>query len=280
VIVETKLEKIETELLLEAIFKHYGYDFRDYASASLKRRLQHNLTVNQCKTISELLTKILHDKKAFEKLLYDISVTVTEMFRDPYTYKSIHKYVIPVLRTYPYIKIWHAGCATGEEVYSMAILLHEEGLLEKTHIYATDINLRSLEIAREGIYPADEIKKHTKNYQLAGGKHSLSEYYHVKYGSAKIIDFLKKNITFTYHNLAVDHSFCEVQVIICRNVLIYFNQSLQNHVLKLFDNSLCNGGFLYLGSKESIQYTSLKEKYEAVAPEDRLYRKRYPKEGD
>lgn len=277
---ETKLEKIEMELLLEGIYKQYGYDFRNYAPASLKRRLMHNLTVNNCRSLSELLTKILHDKSAFEKLLFDLSVTVTEMFRDPYTFQSIRKHVIPVLKTYPYIKIWHAGCATGEEVYSMAILLHEENLLEKTHLYGTDINLHALEIAQEGIYPAEELKKHTKNYQLAGGTKSLADYYYVKYGSAMIADFLKKNITFTYHNLAVDHSFCEVQMIICRNVLIYFNRTLQDHVLNLFDNSLCYGGFIYLGSKESLRYTSLKDQYDVIVPEDKLYRKQYPNEGD
>jgi chemotaxis protein methyltransferase CheR len=277
---DTKIDKLEMELLLEGIYKKYGYDFRNYAPASIKRRLQHNLIVNDCKSFSELLHKVLNSKQAFEKLLFDLSVTVTEMFRDPYTYKSICKYVLPVLKTYPYIKIWHAGCATGEEVYSMAILLHEHGLLDKTKLYATDINIHALNIAQEGIYSEEEIKKHNKNYIQSGGTKSLTDYFYIKYGSAKIDDKLKKNITFTYHNLAVDSSFGEMQIIICRNVLIYFNQKLQNRVLNLFDDSLSYGGFIYLGSKETLRYSSIERRYEIVDSDDKLYKKRYPAIGD
>jgi len=270
------LEKIEIDILLDGIRKRYGYDFRDYATASLKRRLQHNLLVSKSANYIELLDKIMHDEKAFQNLLLDISVTVTEMFRDPYVYEAVHKHVIPILKTYPYIKIWHAGCSTGEEVYSMAILLHEEGLLDKTHIYATDINIKALEIAKEGIYATELIKQYAKNYQQAGGKHSLADYYHAKYGSAKIAAFLKKNITFAYHNLAVDHSFCEVQLIICRNVIIYFNRALQDHVFELFNDSLNYGGFLFIGSKETLDFSVTKNQYECLQPKEKLYRKLYP----
>jgi len=268
-------EKIEIDLLLEGILKRYGYDFRDYAPASLKRRLQHNMLVSKASSFIEVLDKILHDERAFESLLLDLSVTVTEMFRDPYIYESIQKHVFPAFKTYPFIKIWHAGCSTGEEVYSMAILLHEAGLLDKTHIYATDINMHALEIGKEGIYASEQVKQYARNYHLAGGKHSLSDYYHAKYGSAKIADFLKRNVTFAYHNLAVDHSFCEVQMIICRNVLIYFNRQLQDHVLNLFNESLSNGGFLFIGSKETLEFSTLKEKYTCLIPKEKLYQKLY-----
>ncbi|HSX20292.1 MAG TPA: protein-glutamate O-methyltransferase CheR [Gammaproteobacteria bacterium] len=273
-------EKLEIEILLDGIQKRYGYDFRDYASASLKRRLEHNLITSKSKNFIELLDKVLHNEKAFENLLLDLSVTVTEMFRDPHIYDAVHKYIVPVLKTYPYIKIWHAGCATGEEVYSMAILLHEEGLLERTHIYATDVNMHALEVGKEGIYPAEQMKQYAKNYISAGGKRSLSDYYHAKYGSAKIDDYLKTNITFAYHNLAVDHSFCEVQMIICRNVLIYFNKKLQDRVFDLFDDSLVHGGFLFLGSKESLEFSSVKHNYECIVAKEQLYRKLYPSGGN
>jgi len=272
------IEKIEIELLLDGILKRYGYDYSDYASASLKRRLQHNLTSTNTSSYLQLLDKILHDEKAFEKLLLDLSITVTEMFRDPYIYEAVRTFIVPILKTYPFIKIWHAGCATGEEVYSIAILLHEEGLLEKTQIYATDINIKALEIAKEGIYPSDHVKKYTKNYLLAGGKHSLSDYYHAKYGSAKMVDFLKKNITFAYHNLAVDHSFCEAQLIVCRNVLIYFNRDLQNRVFNLFNDSLSHGGFLFIGSKETLEFSNVNKQFECLSKKDRLYKKLYTDE--
>jgi chemotaxis protein methyltransferase CheR len=269
-------EKIEIVLLLEGIAKRYGYDFRNYASASLKRRLRHNLAASKCNNFVELLNKVLADKNCFESLLYDLSVTVTEMFRDPEVYKNLRLHVIPFLKTYPFIKIWHAGCATGEEVYSIAILLHEEGLLDRTQIYATDINLQALEIAREGIYSVEQIKKYSKSYQLSGGKSSFSDYYHAKYGSAKMVDFLKQKMIFSYHNLAVDHAFCEAQLIICRNVLIYFDGTLQNRVFKLFNDSLSNGGFLFLGTKESLSFSEIKDQFTLIAPQERLYQKFYP----
>ncbi len=269
------LDRLEIDLLLEGILKRYGYDFRDYAAASLKRRLQHNLAATNSKNYIELLDKILHDENAFKALLLDLSVTVTEMFRDPYVYESIQKFVIPTLKTYPYIKIWHAGCSTGEEVYSMAILLHEEGLLSKTHIYATDINIHALDVGKEGIYPSEQMKIYAKNYQLAGGKYSLSDYYHAKYGAAKFADFLRKNITFAYHNLAIDHSFCEVQMIICRNVLIYFNRDLQNRVFELFDDSLNNGGYLFIGTKETLDFSNVKSHFECLSSKYKLYKKLY-----
>ncbi len=269
-------EKIDIQLLLTGIAEHYGYDFRDYASASLKRRLQQNLISSKCKNYVELLKLVLRDKRAFQYLLRDLSVTVTDMFRDPEIYRSIRKHVIPILRTFPFIKIWHAGCATGEEVYSMAVLLYEEGLLDRTQIYATDFNISALEVGKEGIYPTQLMKQYSQNYRLAGGERSFSDYYYAKYGSAKMADFLREKMTFSFHNLSVDHSFCEVQMIICRNVIIYFNRKLQERVLKLFDDSLSYGGFLLLGSKETLSFSSLKDQYKNVLSTEKLYEKTYP----
>lgn len=276
VVVDKKqIEKLQMDLLLEGIYQCYGYDFRDYAQASLKRRLQHHLLMTHSNNYLELLSNLLNNVEAFHNFILDITITVTEMFRDPYIYKAIQKYVIPVLKTYPFIKIWHAGCATGEEVYSMAILLHENGLLDKTQIYATDINPKALETAKAGIYPAEQVKTYSKNYQNAGGKVTLSKYFHANYGSVKMSDFLKKKITFAYHNLAIDRSFCEAQMIICRNVLIYFNNTLQDKVFTLFNESLSYGGFLFLGSKETLNFSNIKDQYDCILPKEKLYQKKY-----
>jgi len=264
---------IEVDCLLVAITERYGYDFRNYARASLKRRVQNFLVLSDCNHVSELIPKVLHDKAYFSEFLSNMSVTVTEMFRDPIIFKSIRKDIIPKLKTYSRINIWHAGCATGEEVYSMAILLEEEGLLDRARIYATDFNAKSLATAKEGIYPAESIQLYTKNYLKAGGKTSFSDYYQANYESAKMKDFLRNKITFASHNLISDQVFAEMNLILCRNVLIYFDKELQDRVLELFSDSLVPRGFLVLGDKEAIKFSVVKDNFEAVNERQKTYRK-------
>ncbi|MCJ7691547.1 MAG: protein-glutamate O-methyltransferase CheR, partial [Clostridiaceae bacterium] len=259
------LENIEVELLLDAILKRYGYDFRNYSAASRKRRIKNFLTNTKYSKISELIVQLLYDTTFLEKFIYNLSVTVTEMFRDPLVYKTVRKIVIPLLKTYPFVKIWHAGCASGEEVYSMAILLKEEGLYDKCQIYATDMNDSILEKAKEGIYSIKSLKEYTYNYQKAGGKRPFSEFYYSKYDSIIINRELKKNITFANHNLVTDSTFGEMHFIICRNVLIYFNNILQDRVLKLFNDSLISNGFLCLGAKESLNFSTISENFQKLA---------------
>ncbi|MCF8347408.1 MAG: protein-glutamate O-methyltransferase CheR [Bacteroidales bacterium] len=265
---------LEIELLLEAIFQQYGYDFRNYSKAHVKRRLLSRLSTSGLKSISEMQHKVLHEPGFFDQLLRDLSINVTEMFRDPSFYLAIRKEIIPILKTYPFIKVWHAGCSTGEEVYSFAILLKEEGLYNRVQIYATDFNTNVLEIAKKGIYPINRIKEFTANYQQAGGKQSFSDYYMADYNSVIFDQSLKKNIVFAEHNLVTDSVFAEVNIIICRNVLIYFNRDLQDTVFNLFSDSLINGGFLCLGSKETIQFSSKAGLYETVNFQEKLYKKR------
>ena len=266
------IERIETDILLEGIFRRWGYDFRNYSRASLQRRLNLRMGLSKLNHLSEMLPKLLHDEEFFDQLLMDLSVTVTEMFRDPRFYAALRGQIASTLRTYPFIKIWHAGCATGEEVYSMAILLKEEGLYDRAHIYATDCNNHSLEIARQGVYALDSIQTYTGNYNAAGGGASFSDYYHAKYGSAKISDGLKKNITFAHHNLVTDGVFGEMNMIVCRNVLIYFDNALQDRVLTLFRDSLCHRGFLCLGTKETIDFSSARDCFETVDGKQRIFR--------
>lgn len=265
---------LEIELLLEAIFQQYGYDFRNYSKAHVKRRLLSRLSSSGLKSISEMQHKVLHEPGFFDQLLRDLSINVTEMFRDPSFYLAIRKEIIPILKTYPFIKVWHAGCSTGEEVYSFAILLKEEGLYNRVQIYATDFNTNVLEIAKKGIYPINRIKEFTANYQQAGGRQSFSDYYMADYNSVIFDQSLKKNIVFAEHNLVTDSVFAEVNIIICRNVLIYFNRDLQDTVFNLFSDSLINGGFLCLGSKETIQFSSKAGLYETVNFQEKLYKKR------
>jgi len=259
--------------LLDAIRLVYGYDFTDYSEASVKRRINNFMTNRKIDTIEMLGKVILKDEKLFEEFIQDISVTVTEMFRDPAFYKSLRTNVLKRLATYPFIKIWIAGCATGEEVYSIAILFKEEGLLNRTLIYATDINQKSIHIAKEGVYPLENMKQYTSNYQKAGGKISFSEYYKAKYNSVLLDKSLKQNIVFAAHNLAIDKSFNEFQLIICRNVLIYFNQKLQNNVFDLFYESLCPFGFLGLGNKESLLYADKRKHFEDVDRQEKIFMK-------
>ncbi|MDR9857080.1 protein-glutamate O-methyltransferase CheR [Paenibacillus sp. VCA1] len=266
-------EDIELELLLEGIHRLYGYDFRNYALPSLRRRIWHFIHSENVKSISALQEKVLHDRACFERMVQTLSIPVTEMFRDPNVFKAFRENIVPMLRTYPYIRIWHAGCSTGEEVYSMAILLHEEGLYEKSRIYATDMNDRSLAVARQGIFGIEKMKQYTKNYIEAGGTRSFSEYYTAKYNSVIFKPFLQKNIIFAEHNLATDRSFNEFNVIFCRNVMIYFNDTLRNRVHGLFHESLSRFGILVLGSKESMQFTEYGEYYEPLDRVEKIYRK-------
>ena len=265
---------LEIGLLLEAVFQQYGYDFRNYSKAHVKRRLLSRLSSSGLKSISEMQHQVLHEPGFFDQLLRDLSINVTEMFRDPSFYLAMRKEIIPIFKTYPFIKVWHAGCSTGEEVYSFAILLKEEGLYNRVQIYATDFNTNVLEIAKKGIYPINRIKEFTANYQQAGGKHSFSDYYMADYNSVIFDQTLKKNIVFAEHNLVTDSVFAEVNIIICRNVLIYFNRELQDTVFNLFTDSLINGGFLCLGSKETLQFSSKAGSYETVNFQEKLYKKK------
>ncbi|AIQ20536.1 protein-glutamate O-methyltransferase CheR [Paenibacillus sp. FSL L8-0470] len=268
-----ELEQIEIELLLSGVHRLYGYDFRNYAMPSLKRRIWHHVHAENVPSISALQEKVLHDRACFERFVYSLSIPVTEMFRDPGLFLTFRQKVIPLLRTYPYIRIWHAGCSTGEEVYSMAILLHEEGLYDKARIYATDMNERSLQQAKEGVYEIGKMKQYTKNYMEAGGTRAFSEYYTAKYNSVILQPYLRKNIIFAEHNLATDTSFNEFNVIFCRNVMIYFNDELRDHVHGLFYESLSRFGVLVLGSKESIHFTRYSDSYEPLDRVEKIYRK-------
>ncbi|UHA74769.1 CheR family methyltransferase [Paenibacillus sp. 481] len=270
---ETDRERIEIELLLEGVYRIYGYDFRDYAYSSLKRRVWHQVYAEQLVTISELQGKVLYDRACFQRLINAFSIPVTEMFRDPTMFKMFRSEVIPLLRTYPYIRIWHAGCSTGEEVYSMAIMLQEEGLYEKTRLYATDINDRVLKQAKDGIYSLEKMKLFTTNYLAAGGTRSFSEYYVATQDGVQFHPDLRKNVIFAEHNLAADHSFNEFNVILCRNVMIYFNEPLRNRVHDLFYESLAPLGILVLGSKESMHFTPRKAQYEEMDRNEKMYRK-------
>ncbi len=263
---------IEIDLILEGIYNKYGYDFRNYSKAHVKRRLLNRLSASKLNSISEMQHKVLHDPKYFEILLRDLSINVTEMFRDPGFYLALRKEVIPILKTYPFFKVWHAGCATGEEVYSFAVVLKEEGIYDRAQIYATDFNHDVLDVAKKGIYPIDRIKEYTSNYQAAGGTQSFSDYYMANYNSVIYDQSLKKNLVFAQHNLVTDSVFAEVNLIICRNVLIYFNKELQNRVINLFHDSLINGGYLGLGSKETLQFTSKATKFDIVNGNEKIYK--------
>lgn len=267
------IDEIEMRLLLEAIYSKYHYDFRQYAIASLKRRLGQALMRLNCETISQLQERVLHEEEAFPILLEYLTVQVSELFRDPEFYLALRTDVLPILATYPSLKIWVAGCSTGEEAYSFAILLQEEGLLERSLIYATDINERSLAKARAGIFPLDRIKQFTLNHRQSGGKGSLSDYYHAAHEHAVMAPSLKSRITFADHSLATDSAFSEMQLISCRNVLIYFDKALQDRAIGLFHESLCHRGFLCLGSKEAIRFSSHAAQFTELHPKERIFRK-------
>ena len=270
---DADLERMEIELLLEGVFRHYGFDFRSYAYASIRRRLWKRVEGERLRTVSDLQALILHDADAMERLLLDLSVNVTAMFRDPSFYKEFRETIVPLLRTYPFIRIWHAGCSTGEEVYSMAILLEEEGLYDRARLYATDINDVVLQRARQGIFPLERMQEYTDNYIRAGGTRSFSEYYTAKYDGALFSPSLTRNVVFSQHNLVTDRSFSEFHVIFCRNVLIYFDKTLQNRVHRLFYDSLVMFGVLALGSKESLKFSQYEPCYEKISAAEKLYRK-------
>jgi chemotaxis protein methyltransferase CheR len=267
-------ENLEIHMLLEAIHQKYGYNFKDYANAHTKRRLRHRLNLSNLKNYAEMMHKIIYDENFFNVLLLDLSINVTEMFRDPGVYKKIRQDLIPLLKTYAFIKVWHAGCSAGQEVYSMSILLEEEGMKSRSQIYATDFNELVLKKAKNGIYPLEEMKTYTKNYQQSGGKSDFSDYYTADYDHVILRQSLKERVLFSSHNLVTDGIFGEMNLILCRNVLIYFNQRLQNRVLKLFYDSLCPGGYLCLGSKESLRFTDMEKKFEPVAGQEKIYRKK------
>lgn len=272
--INSEIENIEVNVLLQAIYDRYGYDFRNYARASIERRARMFAKNQGFNFISEIIPAILRDEVLFELLIKEFSITVTELFRDPLSYKALKEKVFPILKTYPFIKIWHAGCATGEEVYSMAILLKEEGLYEKATIYATDFNDEALEIARHGIYPIDNMKDYVSNYIMAGGSEVLSSYYYAKHDSIIFDKTLIKNVMFANHNLVIDGVFGEMNLIMCKNVLIYFNKSLQDRVLNMFNESLIHGGFLCLGNKESIMFSEVQDKFDIVDIVEKIYKKK------
>jgi len=265
---------IELRLLINTIYLKYHYDFRRYAPASLKRRMAAAMARLQCATFGELHDRLMHDPEAFPLVLGHLTVPVSEMFRDPGYFRALRATVIPVLRTYPSLKIWVAGCGTGEEVYSLAILLREEGLLARTLIYATDINPQILQKAAAGVYEVERIAGFTENHRRSGARSSLSEYYTAAYERAVFDKSLRAHIVFSDHSLATDSVFAEVQLVSCRNVLIYFNRELQDRAVGLFTEALCRKGFLGIGSKESLRFCSHAGSFTELLSEERIYQKR------
>ena len=266
-------ETLELQLLLEGVYRQYGFDFREYAPASLKRRVWRRVHQERLETITGLLEKVLHDPQCMERLLLDLSINVTSMFRDPSFYVALREKVVPLLRTYPFTRIWVAGCSTGEEVYSLAILLEEEGLYGKARIYATDINEAVLDRARAGVFPLDKMQGYTENYIRGGGTRAFSEYYVAAYDGARFARSLTENVVFAQHNLVSDRSFNEFNLIMCRNVMIYFGKSLQDRVHRLFHESLAHLGVLALGRKESVAFSPFADAYAELDPTERIYRK-------
>lgn len=267
------VENMEIDLLLEAIYRLSGFDFRKYMRSSIIRRIQNRMRMERLPSVTRMLEKVVHEKGFLEKVLNDFSINVTEMFRDPTFFKAFRDQVVPELKKLKEIRIWHAGCATGEEVYSMAILLKEEGLIEKTTIYATDMNEKVLEKAKQGTFSLLKMQTYTKNYMQAGGTEAFSEYYTADDHFAYFHPSLLRNISFAQHNLVTDSSFNEFHVIICRNVLIYFTGELQNQVQELFYSSLSPGGFLGLGDKESLRFSNQTPHYNEFNGTEKIYRK-------
>ena len=268
-------QNIELSLMLEAIHLKYGYNFKDYATAHTRRRLKNRLEMSGLSNFSEMTRKIIYDEDFFNTLLMDLSINVTEMFRDPVFYKKVREEVIPRLKTYSFIKLWHAGCSAGQEVYSMSILLEEENMKKRAQIYATDFNEMILERAKQGIYPLDTMRTYTANYQRSGGTRTFSDYYTADDKNVLLKKFLKDKVLFSSHNLVTDGVFGEMHLIFCRNVLIYFNRKLQNKVLKLFYDSLIPGGYLCLGSKESLRFTDMADRFEPVCEKQRIFSKKW-----
>lgn len=270
---DPEIERIEIELLLQAIHLRYGYDFREYAKESIHRRLEQFIRDRSIASYSDVTARLLRDPEFFRVLLPYFSVSVTALFRDPFFYAAVGERVIPRLRAWPHVKIWHAGCATGEEVYSFVVLLREAGLLERSQVYGTDISQAALETAKAGIYPLEVLRRGSQNYLEAGCRGSLADHY-LAHRDAAIVDLsLRRRVTFARHNLAMDASFGEMQVIVCRNVLIYFNEGLQNQVLELFWESLENGGMLCLGDKESLTFSSVADRFQVLDEKAKIFRK-------
>jgi chemotaxis protein methyltransferase CheR len=270
---ETELFDLELKLLLEAIYQRYHYDFRQYALSSLRRRVRHAMSRFNCDHITDLQRRLIHEPELFAQAMQFFTIQVSEMFRDPDYFRALREQALPVLRTYPSIKVWVAGCSTGEEVWSLAIMLREEGLLDRTLLYATDINSDALSLAEGGIFPIDRMALFSQNYLKAGGSASLSDYYTTAYNGAAFDRSLKRNIVFADHSLATDEVFSEVHLVSCRNVLIYFNRALQDRAVGLFHEALVHRGFLGLGSKESLQFGAHADDFEVSVREQRLYRK-------
>lgn len=267
------LDELEIKLLLEAIYQRFHYDFRNYAQASLRRRLTQALVRFECASVSHLQARLLHEPALFTQLLQLLTVQVSDLFRDPDFFRTLRERIVPELRTYPSPKVWVAGCAAGEEVFSLAILLREEGLLDRALIYATDISPEALRKAEAGVYALDRVSAFTENHRLSGGACSLSDYYTAAYGSAVLDRSLLKRVVFSDHSLATDHVFAEVQLLLCRNVLIYFDRSLQERALGLFKDALCRRGFLGLGSKESLSFSSHAAAFQRLGPNEYWYQK-------
>jgi len=268
-----EIEDIEVGLFLDAVYRRYGHDFRHYSRASIKRRIKNLAAGTNHGSISEMIGRLLYDESFFSMIVHGLSITVSEMFRDPEFYKTLRKLVIPYLKTYPFVKIWHAGCASGEEAYSLAIVLKEEGFYDRSTIFATDFNDVALSNAGDGIYPVDKMRDYTANYQQSGGTASFAQYYHAGYEAAILEPSLKKNITFANHNLVTDGVFSEMHLIVCRNVLIYFDRTLQNRVLRLFSDSLIHGGILALGSKESLQFSEMALHFKPLSERWKIFQK-------
>lgn len=270
---ENMITDDQVDQLLTDALELYGYDFTNYSKASVKRRINRLFTVDRFPSFAELRYRLRSDAAYLNRFVESISVNVTEMFRDPMFYLALRNIVLPQLATYPYIRIWHAGCATGEEVYSMAILLKEMNLLHKSLLYATDINQEALERARQGMVPLNSMKLYSENYIRSGGTQAFSDYYSVTYDRAKLNENLKSKMVFAMHNLVSDGSFNEFQLILCRNVLIYFNKDLQDTVIRLFDNSLEKLGFLALGTKETLRFTDVARHYRQIDGKEKIWRK-------
>ena len=267
------VERLEIELLLDALARHHGWDFRNYAQASLRRRIRYAARNEGVVSISELQARVLHDQEALARLIRGISIHVTTMFRDPDFYKAFRARVIPQLRTYPFIRMWNAGCSTGEEAHSMAIVLAEEGLYDRCRIYATDISDQLLEKARRGIYSLEQMRRYTQAYHRAGGTQDFSKYYVADQGNAIMAHALRKNIVYSQHNLASDGSFNEFHVILCRNVMIYFDAQLRDRVLGLLLGSLVRFGYLAIGKKERLELTAIGHRFEPLPGDARIYRR-------
>ncbi len=269
---DASLEDIEIELFVRALKLRHGYDFTQYAPASLKRRVLQLTHAQGADTVSALTTRVLHEPGFLPVVLEGLSVPVSEMFRDPDVFLTLREQVFPVLASYPQINIWQAGCAHGQEVYSLAILLEEAGLYDRTQIYATDFNESALQHAQEGIYPAREAQLWSRNYLAAGGRHTLADYYSARYELIKLDQRLRRNVIFANHNLVTDEVFCEAHLVLCRNVLIYFSDPLQDRTLALFRDSLVRGGFLCLGTRESLDFASSAQDFTPVDAARRIYR--------